>query len=110
MENKNWNRIYAPEDTKLAETETSVLLKMPYKSEYKDYRVWINKALIKNGRKEGTLLISFTDDWKFRLFKDKKTDEGLYVKTDEIEITAAQMIEAYKAYNASIRFKKTDTE
>lgn len=106
MENKKWNRIYAPADTKLAETENAVLLKMPYKSEYKDYKVWVSKHCVKAGRKEGTLLISFGDNWKFILFKEEKGEDGNYVKKDEVEIDAAKMVEAYKAVDASIRFKK----
>ena len=66
------------------ETDKSVLVKMPARSEFKGYLFWFTKKLVRYGNYY--VCIRYSDEFTFKLFNDKK---------HEIEIDAQTMNEMF---------------
>lgn len=88
----NWIQIKANSNLIQTTTEKSVLIKLP-KSEL---MFWHPAKCIRTNGKNGYLMtISFTEDFKFKVFRNGKGKTTSFTKIEEIEYTAKQLQEAF---------------
>lgn len=78
----------------------SVLVKMPDKSQYKDFKFWHPSKLIRE--KGGFLTLSYTDDFAFKLFKNGSGKYNSYEKISEMGINSAELESAFGQMNEAI--------
>ena len=87
-----WNKVIANSNLIQAETAKAVLIKLP-KSELK---FWHPAKCVRTSGKGGYRLeISFTDNWKFNLFRNGKGKYNFKDKIDEREIDAKEFTEFF---------------
>ena len=85
-----WHNIKISASQIDTETNYAVLIKMPNSCEFKGYKFWISKKLIRSTGK--FFSISYQDDFKFKLTKNRPS----------IEISAECMLECFETIDASI--------
>lgn len=90
-----WHKLILNTQNIEAETERAVLIKMPHSSYYDGFKFWHPKKplyLRESGGNSHLLILSFTDDFEFKLFKN---GNGRYNKSkiiDQRTISASEMI------------------
>ena len=95
-----WHKINFNAQNIEAETASSVLIKMENKSQFKDFKFWHSKKLVRCvGGKGYFMTFSFTDEFNFKLFKNGKGRYNAKDKIAEIELSADEMIEAWGQKN-----------
>ena len=67
-------------------SNTSVCIKLPYQSEYRNCEMWVPRNLIK--KNEGMYTITFKEDFSFRIRKRSG---------NEIEMLAGDLVEVFKS-------------
>jgi hypothetical protein len=98
-----WKKIFFNSLNIEAETEKSILIKMPNKSNYSGYKFWHPKKLVrKEGGKGYHLSFSFTDDFKFKIFKNGKGKYNYKNIIDEVELSSDEMFEEFEQVDESI--------
>jgi len=100
-----WNRIFFNKQNIEHETDRGTLINMPNKSEYNGWKFWHPSKLVREEGGNGYFLsLSFTDDWKFRLFKSykKKPNPQKNIGSEEIKI-------AFQASDESIDARVKDS-
>jgi len=88
----NWIQIKANSNLIQKETEKSVLIKLP-KSELMFWHPI--KCVRANGKGGYLMTISFTEDFKFNLFRNGKGKTTSFTKIEEVEYTAKELQEAF---------------
>lgn len=75
------------------ETGAAVLIKLPNRSEYKNYKFWHPAKLVREMRKGNGyfLTLSYTDEFVFKVFKTDKRGN----KLDEIEFSGDSLAEYF---------------
>ena len=104
MQNNSWHsaEIYAKQI--IAKGEKATLVQMPFDGKYKDYKFWMtNKLVRENPRNKNLASVSFTDDFRVTVFKEAKGEDGKYVATDKVELSASEFAEALAANDAKIK-------
>lgn len=94
----NWKNIYISKNNIETETARAVLIKMPNKSDYASYIFWHPAKLVRESR-GGKVSIGYTDDFKFKIFKNGNGKYNRFDKIDEKEISAEEIEEAFGAMN-----------
>jgi hypothetical protein len=83
-----WKNLYINTQNIETETEKSVLINMPKKSEYSGFSFWHPRKLVRNaGHKGYRVSIGYTDDFKFNLKRYGKNNNVL----QELSLTAKEM-------------------
>lgn len=81
------------------ETEKAVLIKLPKKSEYSGYMFWHPSKLVRTvGGKGYFVSFSYTDDFKFTIFKQGKNGK----KLESIELDSERIEEIFNSSNEQI--------
>lgn len=80
-----WNKIKFNAQNIVAETARSVLIKMPNKSDFADFKFWHPKKLVRHeGGKGYFLSFSFTHDFKFKLFRNGKNYRANEIVAEQV--------------------------
>lgn len=91
-----WTKIFINKQSIQSETDRSVLIKMPNRSDYSGWVFWFPRKLVRvQGGKGYHLSISFTEEFNFNL---KKYGKGKYNRNEvieELEISSDDMLEAF---------------
>lgn len=77
-----------------AETDKAILVQMPHKSKYDGFSFWHPKKITWNGAHDYEIIISYTDNFIFKL---KKYGKGKYNSNEvikELEISAEEFGDA----------------
>jgi hypothetical protein len=104
--NKEWKSININLNQIETVTDKSVLINMPKKSTYADYRFWHPAKLVRRGRHSDAVSVSFTNKFKFNLFKNGKGRYNKYQILNKIEIDAEELQDIFKTTDENIRAKK----
>ena len=91
------------------ETSKAILIKMPNKSKYADYKFWHPSKLVRYGSNSYSRRISYNDEFTFKL---KKFGNGKYNKfdvIDEKEISVEEFELAFECMEDCTKAKKDDT-
>lgn len=72
-----WKSINISKNNIECETDKCLLIKMPHKSEYDGYKVWISKKIAKEGRHKNAIEIIYKEGFVFSAFK-KDIKEEIY--------------------------------
>lgn len=91
----NWKNIEINTNQIKTETERSVLIKMPHKSDYDGYCFWHPAKLVHEGSHSAACSIGYTDEFTFHL---KKYGQGKWNSReviDEQEIDAEEFERAF---------------
>ena len=90
-----WKKITINKNSVAAETSSSVLIKMPNRSEFAGYTFWHPSQLVRvEGGKGYFISFSYTSDFEFKVFKQGKNRKVLSeyrMSPDEIE-TAFEVV------------------
>lgn len=90
-----WKKITINKNSVAAETSSSVLIKMPNRSEFAGYIFWHPSKLVRvEGGKGYFISFSYTSDFEFKVFKQGKNRKVLSeyrMSPDEIE-TAFEVV------------------
>jgi hypothetical protein len=85
-----WKNLFINVQNIETETEKSVLINMPKKSEYSGFLFWHPKKLVSNaGHKGYRISIGYTDDFKFNLKRYGKNNnvlQELVLNAQEMEV------------------------
>lgn len=85
------------------ESDKATLIKMPNNSNYEGYVFWHPSKLVREiGGKGYHLSFSFTDDFKFKVFKSGKGKHNFRKIIKETELSAEEMLEEFGVVNESI--------
>ena len=88
MTKSNWKQIQANSNLIQHETEKATLIKLP-KSEL---MFWHPSKLVKTmGKSNYLMTFSFTDDFKFKCFRNGKGQSTSFTKIEETELTASEL-------------------
>lgn len=93
------------------ETDTgkATLIKMPNKSKYAGYKFWHPSKLVRYGSNSYARSLGYTDDFKFKLFKNGNGKYNKFDKISEIEISVEEFEEAFDCMNDCTRAKSNET-
>lgn len=85
------------------ETERAVLIKMPNNSQYAGYVFWHPSKLVRViGGKGYHMSFSFTDDFKFKVFKQGKGRYNYKDIINEVELLPDDMFKEFEQSDSSI--------
>lgn len=71
-----WHKLILNVQNIEAETERAVLIRMPHCSDYNGFKFWHPKRLVReSGGNSHLLILSFTDDFEFKLNKSEIIDQ-----------------------------------
>ena len=87
----------------------ATLIKMPNKSKYAEYKFWHPSKLIRYGSNSYARSIGYTDEFKFKLFKNGNGKYNKFEVIDEIEIDVEEFEEAFECMNDCTRAKTDGT-
>jgi hypothetical protein len=94
----NWISINCNSNLIQSQTDRATLIKLP-KSEL---MFWHPTKLIRTaGKKSYLMTISFTEDFKFKCFRNGKGKTTSFTKIEEVEYTAKQIQEIFAPKNES---------
>lgn len=88
----NWIQIKANSNLIQNSTEKAVLIKLP-KSELMFWHP--AKCVRTNGKSNYLMTISFTEDFKFKCFRNGKGKTTSFTKIEEVEYSAKELQEAF---------------
>jgi len=89
---KNWIQIQTNSNLIQHETEKATLIKLP-KSEL---MFWHPSKLVKTmGKSNYLMTVSFTDDFKFKCFRNGKGKTTSFTKIEEVEYSAKEIQEFF---------------
>ena len=93
------------------ETDTgkATLIKMPNKSKYAGYKFWHPSKLIRYGSNSYARNVGYTDDFKFKLFKNGNGKYNKFNVIDTIEIDVEKFEEAFECMSNCTRSKLDET-
>jgi hypothetical protein len=87
-----WKQITANSNLIQTETEKAVLIKLPKK----ELMFWHPAKLVRTNGKSGyRLTFSYTDEFKFKCFRNGKGITTSFTKIEEVEYTAKQIEEIF---------------
>ena len=92
------------------ETSKAFLFKCPKKSDYSGYCFWHPAKLVRAGRNDNAVKVSYNDEFRFNL---KKYGNGRYNRfdvVDEIEINAKTFESMFGVMDSNIRSKTPKDE
>ncbi|WP_064615498.1 hypothetical protein [Streptobacillus moniliformis] len=96
-----WEKIYFNAQNIERETNSAVLIKIPNNSEYSGYKFWHPAKLVRSeGGRGYHMSLSFTKQFKFKLFKNGNGRYNKYDIISEIEVNSE---------NIKIFFNSSDT-
>lgn len=90
-----WKKITVNVQNVKTETKKAVLIAMPHSSDYDGFKFWVSKNMVHPGNNSFEVVVSFPDNWVFRLFKN---GGGKYNSRDivaEDKIDAETMIDQW---------------
>ena len=90
-----WNKVLFNIQNIKAESDSSVLINFQHNSKYDGYSFWVTKKLVRSGSHSWEKSFSFTNEFKFKIFKNGKGRYNKMEKIDEKEITAEEMLAAW---------------
>ena len=91
-----WKKITINKNSVAAETATSVLIKMPNRSEFSGYTFWHPSKLVRvEGGKGYFISFSYTDDFDFKVFKQGKNRKVL----SEYRMSPGEIETAFEVVN-----------
>lgn len=96
-----WQTIYIHDTNVELITDWSILIKFPKKSSLNGYYCYVSKKLIREGKHSASIGISFSDDFKFKVFTYIGKSRA---KENEHEITAEEFRDMFSG--GDIRGKK----
>ena len=100
-----WNTIFFNAQNIEHETNKAILIDMPSKSVYSGWKFWHPTKLVREEGGNGYFLsLSFTEEWKFKLFKNYKKQPN-----PEKIVGAEDIIEAFKTSDESIRHQARES-
>ena len=90
------------------ETDTgkTALIKMPNKSKYVGYKFWHPSKLVRYGSNSYARSLGYTDNFKFKLFKNGNGKYNKFDVIDEIEINVEEFEEAFGCMRDCTRAKE----
>ena len=90
------------------ETDTgkAALIKMPNKSKYAEYKFWHPSKLVRYGSNSYARSLGYTDNFKFKLFKNGNGKYNKFDVIDEIEINVEEFEEAFDCMRDCTRAKE----
>ncbi|MCI7527234.1 MAG: hypothetical protein MSA65_02830 [Mollicutes bacterium] len=93
------------------ETDTgkATLIKMPNKSKYAGYKFWHPSKLIGYGSNSYARSLGYTDEFKFKLFKNGNGKYNKFNVIDTIEIDVEEFEEAFDCMSDCTRTKSNET-
>lgn len=93
------------------ETDTgkATLIKMPNKSKYAGYKLWHPSKLIGYGSNSYARSLGYTDEFKFKLFKNGNGKYNKFNVIDTIEIDVEEFEEAFDCMSDCTRTKSNET-
>ena len=98
-----WCKIYINAQNIEYETDRAILIKMPNNSDYAGYHFWHPSKLVRvEGGKGYHLSFSFTNDFKFKIFKNGKGKYNYKKIIDEVELSSDEMFEEFEQVDESI--------
>lgn len=95
-----WHKVYFNNKNIKHRTEKAMLLKFPHESHLSGYKFWEPKKMITKEDSKGQLF-SFiaTDQWEFRIFKEKRG-----FPTDEQTVNIQDVSKAFDSYGFDYSF------
>lgn len=88
----NWIQIKANSNLIQTQTEKAVLIKLPKK----ELMFWHPAKCVRTSGKNGYLMtISFTEEFKFKCFRNGSGKTTSFTKLEEVEYTAKQIQDAF---------------
>ena len=102
-EKTKWEYVFIYTANIIAKGESNSLVIMPKKSDYADYKFWYPTKLIREVKDSKCATLSLIPDHKFKLFKQKKGEDGKYVTVDEVELTDKEMKNQFMGMSLYIR-------
>lgn len=93
------------------ETDTgkATLIKMPNKSKYAGYKFWHPSKLVRYGSNSYARSIGYTDEFKFKLFKNGNGKYNKFGVIDEIEIDVEEFEDAFDCMSDCTRAKSEES-
>lgn len=91
----NWSRLRIPKTNVVYQTATAVLISMPHSSTWNGYKFWHSLKITENAG--GYYNILYSDDFKFRLFKNGNGRYNRHEIIDRKEVGAEEIAEAFHA-------------
>ena len=98
-----WKEFYISQSNIEAESDRSILVKMPHNSDYDGYMFWHSRILVARGPVSYSVALTYHDKFIFRLFKSKRSKYGKYEKSEKIEVDAREVVEAFERVNEPFR-------
>lgn len=97
-----WKSININKQNIKAETGKAILIAMPNNSTYKGFVFWHTKKLVHEGRHSNAVSISYTDEFKFHLFKYGKGKFNVKEIIDIEDVGVEEFEEAFGVMNENI--------
>lgn len=91
------------------DTGKAVLIKMPNNSDYAGYKFWHPSKLVRNGNNSYSASIGYTDEFKFKLFKNGKGKYNKFDIIDECTIYAEDFEDAFGCMSSCTRERSSET-
>ena len=104
-----WKNIEINKQNIETDTGKATLIKMPNKSKYAGYKFWHPSKLVRYGSNSYARSLGYTDDFKFKLFKNGNGKYNKFDKIDEIEISVEDFEEAFECMEDCTRAKSNET-
>lgn len=77
------------------ETAKGTLILLPKKCKYEGYQFWIPSSFVKEGSAPKTVIISFRDDFKFKLEKYRRISHDKKELVDTVFVPAIEIKEMF---------------
>lgn len=97
-----WKSININDSNIEAATERSVLIKMPSNSNYAGYKFWHPAKLVRSGRNSSAKTFSYTDDFKFNIFKNGSGKTNRFEKVAEDVLSALDIEVAFETIDRCV--------
>lgn len=99
----SWTNLEIYSNMILHVSNNTVLIAMPFKSEYAGYCFNHPKRLARETKNKNLVQLSFSESFKFNIFKREKNEAGQYVTVDEKELSYDEMKKILEPVDADIK-------
>lgn len=101
-----WKSININKNNIEIETSRAVLIKLPNKSAYAGWMFWHPAKCIRAGRNSNSIEVSYTEEFRFKIFKNGKGKYNKYEKLEELEIGVEEFEMLFETIDENIRHEE----
>lgn len=98
-----WKQLNINKNQIKKEGKNAILINCPHNSSYAGYSFWISYKLIRDGLHKGSITISYTDDFTFRLLKYGKGKYNNFDIINETEINVEEFEDMFGITSNNIK-------